>query len=102
MLNLTNVIQVSVALAPTGLGEYNVNNIALFTTEQFLSNPDNDDYRVYVSPSDVATDFGSGSEAYDQANAVFSQNPNILAGGGNLIIFPMIEASSSSSSSRSS
>jgi len=102
MLNLTNVIQVSVALAPTGLGEYNVNNIALFTSEQFLVNTNNDDYRVYVSPSDVATDFGTGTEPHNQATAIFSQNPNILAGGGNLIIFPMIPASSSSSSSSSS
>ena len=90
MLELSNVVSINVALAPMGLGEYNVNNIAYFASEPFLSNPNSDDYRVYVSPADVAADFGSNSEAYAQANAIFAQNPNILAGGGNLIIFPML------------
>lgn len=89
MLELTNVINISVSEAPVGLGEYNVNNLALFSVDPFLSNVDNDQYRVYVSPAAVATDFGSDSETYEQAVAIFSQQPNILAGGGNLIIFPL-------------
>jgi hypothetical protein len=88
MLELTNVINISVTESPIGLGEYNVNNVALFTSDAFLSNPDGDDYRVYVSAAAVGDDFGTGTETYDQAVALFSQNPNILAGGGNLIIFP--------------
>lgn len=42
-------------------------------------------YALYVSPSQVAKDFGTNSITYAQANAIFSQQPNILAGGGQLI-----------------
>ena len=90
MSELVNEVSISVSVAPTGLGNFNVNNVALFTSEAFLSNTNNDAYRVYVSPSAVGTDFGTSSEAYQQALALFSQQPNILAGGGNLIIFPLV------------
>lgn len=99
MLELTNVINISVTQAPIGLGAYNVNNLALFTRDVPITGGYGD-YGVYVSASGVATDFGSESETYQQAVAVFSQNPNILAGGGNLIVVPF-EADSSSSSSSS-
>ena len=83
-LELTNVVTISVSTAPIGLGDYNVNNIALFTQETPVDDPG--DYGVYVSPAAVAADWGSASEAYLQAVAIFSQTPNILNGGGNLII----------------
>lgn len=87
-LPLSNVISVNVFFPPTGVGAFNVNNLALFTSEAFLSNPNGDKYRVYSSAQQVGVDFGTTSEAYAQAVAVFSQQPNILAGGGTLIIFP--------------
>ena len=90
MLELVNVISVSVSQAPVGLGNYNVNNVALFTSDAFLVNTGSDAYRVYVSPSAVGTDFGTGTETYQQALALFSQQPNILAAGGSLIIFPLV------------
>lgn len=90
MLPISNVIQISVDQGQSGLGEFNVNNLALFTSDQFLSNPDGDSYRIYLSPADVAADFGLDTETYRQAAAVFSQSPNILAGGGCLIIIPTI------------
>ena len=100
MLELSNVINISVSQSPVGLGAYNVNNLALFTKDiPIVYNYG--DYGVYVSPADVAADFGSTSETYLQAVAVFSQNPNILAGNGNLIIFPTAGTLSSSSSSSS-
>lgn len=80
-------VDISVAGTPSGLGEFNVNNIALFTSETPVS-VDFDTYGVYSSASAVATDFGSNSEAYAQAVKVFSQTPNILAGGGRLIVIP--------------
>lgn len=88
-LDIVNVINVSVSEAPIGLGDYKVNNVALFVDEAPIPG-DYGDYGVYVSPQAVADDFGTESEAYLQANALFSQNPNILAGDGNLIIFPML------------
>lgn len=87
-LPLSNVISVNVFFPPSGVTAFNVNNLALFTSEAFLSNPNGDAYRVYTGAQQVGTDFGTSSEAYLQAVSVFSQQPNILAGGGSLIIFP--------------
>lgn len=87
---ISNVINVSVSTPPTGLADYQVNNIAIFTKEVPVdgaitaSAPGR-----YVSPADVASDWGTGSEVYAMANAIFSQSPNILDGGGELVIFPM-------------
>lgn len=89
MLDIVNVINVSVSQVPQGLGNYNINNVALFTSEVPIAGGSYGTFQAYVSPTDVANDWGSGSEAYQQAIAVFSQQPNILAGGGNLLIFPM-------------
>jgi len=89
-ISVTNFVDVSVSTPPVGLRSYAVNNLAIFTKEAPVnvaitaSNPG-----VYVSPADVAADWGTGSEVYSQAVAVFSQEPNILDGGGSLIIFPM-------------
>lgn len=93
-LPITNIIDVNVSDTPTGLGEFNVNNLALITSDQFLANPGGDLYREYSSLAQVGTDFGTETETYDQAAAVFSQNPSIQAGGGNLVIFPAFAASS--------
>lgn len=105
MLELTNVISISVSENPSGLGDYNINNLALFSNEVPLANDLSSsssssggeeynpgpygEHRVYVSAAAVAADWGSNSETYALANAIFSQQPNILAGGGRLIIFPM-------------
>jgi len=43
-------------------------------------------YAQYLTPTTVGTDFGSSSKTYAMANAVFSQQPNILTGGGQLVI----------------
>lgn len=43
-------------------------------------------YSAYLSPTVVGTDFGSSSKTFSMANAVFSQQPNILTGGGQLIV----------------
>jgi len=86
-LSLTNVINISVSQAQSGVGEYNTSNLALFTTET----PDpvfDDGYKLYFSPQEVGEDFGTGSQTYQMANAVFSQKPNILAGNGYLAVIP--------------
>ena len=35
-------------------------------------------------------DFGSDSTTYKMVNCIFSQNLNILAGGGFVVVFPML------------
>ena len=89
-LAITNVVNVQVAQPPAGLTNYQINNLALFTKEV----PANAAITqaapgIYLSPADVADDFGVNSETYAQANAIFSQQPNILDGGGSLIVYPM-------------
>lgn len=90
-LALTNVVNISVSAAQTGVGEYNTSNLALFTEELFDDDTFGDlGYKIYLSPQEVATDFGTSSKTYAMANAIFSQQPNILAGGGYLVVIPLI------------
>lgn len=85
ILDVSDIVNVTIQAAPSGLGLPNINTLALFTKET----PSwGDEYRVYVSASDVATDFGSGSNAYRIATAVFSQQPSPLNTGGYLAIIP--------------
>ena len=86
-LSLSNVINVTVLSTPSGLPLPNINSIGLLTDEQ-PSPAFTGDYKVYKLPSEVATDFGSTSETYYQALAIFSQNPNILSTGGYLVVAP--------------
>lgn len=87
---VTQFVSVSVSSPPTGLKNFSVNNLAIFTKEVPINgaitaaNPG-----IYVSPTDVAADWGTGSEVYSQAVNVFSQSPNILDGNGSLLVFPM-------------
>lgn len=86
-LSLSNVINISVSAAQSGVNAYNPSNLALFTTDT----PDpvfDDGYKIYKEPAEVGTDFGTSSITYEMAVAVFSQNPNILANGGSLIVIP--------------
>lgn len=87
MLEISNVINISVSASPVGLAAYNPNNLAIFTDESPIVNTVGA-YAAYVSPSAVAADWGLNSKAYAQAFAIFSQSPNILNGGGVLIIVP--------------
>lgn len=88
-LPLTNVINISVSAAQTGVGQYNTSNIGLFSREAFApSSFGSLGYKIYLDPTEVATDFGTGSNTYAMALAIFSQQPNILQGGGYLVIIP--------------
>lgn len=92
-LPISYVVTVSVSQAPAGLGEFNTSNLALFTREVYDPTSFGDlGYKLYSSPSEVATDFGTDSDTYAMALAVFSQQPNILAGGGKLVIIPFTSA----------
>jgi len=90
-LALSNIVDVSVAQAPTGIGPFNVNNLLLLTDETPDPVP-GVGYAVYLTPEDVAADFGSGSVTAKMANAIFAQSPNILAGGGYLVIAQFLPA----------
>lgn len=89
MVDITNVVRVSIQAQPRGLGFYNVNNVMMFTDEAPAVEFGTDVYRSYATARDVETDWGSASRAYILAQKVFAQTPNLLAGGGNLLIAPM-------------
>ena len=85
-LNLSNVITVSISQAGQGISAYNTSNLALFTRETASASFGTDGFKIYLSPTEVGNDFGTGSETFKMANAIFSQQPNILANQGSLII----------------
>lgn len=86
-LPITNFVNITVTQPGAGLLPYAVNNLAIFTQETPVVSL-TAGYGVYLNAASVATDWGTTSEAYQQAAAVFSQSPNILTGGGQLIIVP--------------
>lgn len=90
MVDITNVVNVSVSQQPRGLGFYNVNNVMLFADEQPIVSFGSDKYRDYINARDVAKEWGTNSKAAKMASLVFSQQQNPLSGGGQLLIAPML------------
>lgn len=88
-LTISNVINISVATPGQGVGAYNTSNLAIFTAELPAGTFGNDGFKIYLEPTEVATDFGSDSDTYKMALGIFSPQPNILAGGGYLVIIEM-------------
>ena len=86
-LSLANVINISVSQTPTGVSQFNTSNLALFSSDtpspSFTSG-----FKIYLDPTSVGVDFGTGSTTYAMALAIFSQQPNILLAGGYLVIIP--------------
>lgn len=92
-LPLSNVVTVSVSEAGPGAGEYNPSNVAIFTEEVYVSSDiDDDGYKIYKDAIGVAEDFGTDSQTYLNAVAIFSQRPNILANNGYLVVIPFVTA----------
>lgn len=91
-LPLSDVVTVQVAAVQQGVGAYNTSNLALFTRDTTGSTFPTTGYGIYLSPTQVGTDFGTTSNTYKMAVAVFSQQPNILLGGGYLAIIPFLTA----------
>jgi hypothetical protein len=95
VLDLANVITVTVLPTPASLGAVNINTIALFTKEAKPSGWTVDQiYGVYLNASDVATDFGGDSDSYAIAQAIFNQVPNPVGSDGYLVIIPRLQAPS--------
>lgn len=90
VLPITDVINVSIQSIPVGLSLPNVNSVALFTNEAPINPITFGSYQIYTNSGQVATDFGSASVTAAMANSLFSQVPNILSGGGQLVIIPLL------------
>ena len=86
-LNINNIVNISISESQRGIGAYNTSNLALFPKMATMSNSfGTDGFKRYLDPTEVETDWGSDSIEFKMANAIFSQQPNILAGRGNLVI----------------
>lgn len=92
-LDITNVVTISLSAAQTGLGEYNVNNLAIFTSDTAGDTFGDLGYKIYKAPKEVGTDFGTTSTTYKMALSVFAQTPNILNGNGYLVVIPFASSS---------
>lgn len=86
-LSLSNVINISIQSTPLGLKQANLSAVAIFTT---LQDPNGDAYTIHKNPETVANLYGTSSEVYKQAVAIFSQSPNILNNSGYLVIIPLL------------
>ena len=94
-LSVNNIVNVTIIAPGAQLGVPNMSNLAFVTLATKPSNwAASQTYAAYNSPQQVAVDFGSTSDMYNMAVAVFSQSPNILSGGGNLIIIPRLQSPS--------
>lgn len=88
-LDISNVIVVTLLSALGGLSDVNTSILALITSEVPISSSYGT-YGIYKNPNGVASDFGSSSVTYRLAVDVFSQNPNIISGGGYLVVIPRL------------
>ena len=88
MIDISNIVNISVSTPPSGLAPYSVNNLAIFTKDTPVGTIST--FAVYSNSSDVTADWGSTSNVAKAAVAIFSQSPNILTGGGRLIVVPMV------------
>ena len=91
-ISLDRVISVSLLAALRGLANANTSALALITNDVPLAGSSYGTYRIYYGPSAVAADFGSSSDSYKQAVAIFSQSPNPLSAGGFLVIIPRVQS----------
>ena len=90
MIDITNVVNISVSAPSAGLAPYSINNLLCLTKDTPVVDMTAAKYKVYQNPTDVGTDWGTTSEAYLAAVQVFSQSPNILTGGGVFVVAPML------------
>jgi len=89
VLPVSNVIEVTIQNTPSGLTTKNVNSLCLFTQDAPING---EQYGIYISPSQVASNYGTNSKTAQMANNVFAQLPNVLSGGGRLVIIPLLAA----------
>jgi hypothetical protein len=91
ILSPSEIVTISVSNPPAGLAPYSVNNLLVLTKDTPVV-PLTGSFEVYTNPADVLTQWGSDSKVYEAALAIFAQSPNIISGGGKLLVAPMLEA----------
>lgn len=94
ILDLSNVINITLQGAPSLLAAPNINTVALISSEVPLDYDAGQAFRIYKNLTDVATDWGTNSNAFAIATAFFSQQPNPLGTNGYLTIIPRLQTPS--------
>ncbi len=91
---LSNTINISLPSIPQGLGDFNTNNVYLFTNEKPLSvNP----YIWGISAEDIINEYGANSKTARIGNYLFTSSQNLRSGRGQVLVFPYngVDATSS-------
>lgn len=88
-LPITTVVDVIVSRSNPGIQVPQVNNLCILTTENPVNSVPDAGFFIYQNSTEVGDDWGTNSETFAQAVAVFAQRPNILSGGGQLVVYRM-------------
>ncbi len=86
IIDIKNVINVSLTAPLSGLAGYDINNVLMLTKDTPVGTIG--DYKAYISVDEVLTDWGINSKVYSNALSFFAQSPNAVSGNGRLIVAP--------------
>lgn len=84
--DISNVINVQLVPSGTLAARDNMNVVSIMTSQQGGPLSSANRYQLYSNASDVATDFGSSSDAASFATAFFATQPNPTNAGGVLVM----------------
>lgn len=85
-LSISNVIRVTVQGVQRAVGVKNVNEVALFTTEESNSI---EPYMITQDPSTIEKAYGTDSLTYRMVDNIFAQTANPNTGKGYVAVIPM-------------
>lgn len=87
---LTYVVNASVITPSAGLEPLKLSTILLLTDEQPITTQE-DDYLIARTATSVSSVYGTDAETTSLVNTIYSQQPNILANDGYVIVAPMLQ-----------
>lgn len=87
---ISYVVNVSIAEQPAGLAPKQLSTLLILTDDKPVS-PLSGDYIIVRAARTVEQNFGTGKDSTKMTQIIFSQNPNILANSGYVIVAPYKE-----------
>lgn len=94
ILDLVNVISITVLPTPATLGNVNINTVAAFTANQPSGWSGGQTFAIYNGSRQVGLDFGINSDIYAMAVEFFAQTPNPVGTQGYLAVVPLLTSPS--------
>lgn len=92
---VSNVVNVSILAPGPGLSLPNMSALAIITQAAKPGSwGTSQTFAIYEDPTSVAQDWGTNSDVANMAVAIFSQSPNLLTGGGYLVVIPRLQSPS--------